>query len=143
MAETSDITYVEYKDEAQIEIVKNIMTTYLSEPYPVYTYRYFLTTWPDLCILCMKGTTCIGCIVSKVSPQKVTGMLKGYIAMLAVEKEYRRLGIGRKLVELTLEKMKASGVGECVLETEIVNEAALRLYESIYNVKNRLWIYKR
>eukprot|EP00826_Nyctotherus_ovalis_P036655 TRINITY_DN3272_c0_g1_i3.p1 TRINITY_DN3272_c0_g1~~TRINITY_DN3272_c0_g1_i3.p1 ORF type:complete len:107 (+),score=29.83 TRINITY_DN3272_c0_g1_i3:147-467(+) len=106
------------------------MEKYLSEPYPVYTYRYFLTTWPDLCILAMKGTECIGCIVSKISPQKSTKALKGYIAMLAVEEEYRRLGLGRKLVQLTLDKMKKMDVSECVLETETENLAALRLYES-------------
>ena len=131
MADTEGITYSEYKDDSQIEVVKKIMEEYLSEPYPVYTYRYFLSTWPELSILAMKGEECIGCIVSKVSPQKNTGMLKGYIAMLAVEKEYRRLGIGRKLVQLSLDKMKKMGVGECVLETETENQAALKLYESL------------
>ena len=138
MAEISaDITYVDYTNESQLSVVKKIMETYLSEPYPVYTYRYFLETWPKLCILAMKGTQCIGCIVSKVSPQKRTGMLKGYIAMLAVEQEYRRLGIGRKLVEVTLAKMKEIDVGECVLETETVNQAALRLYESFGFIRDK------
>ena len=78
----------------------------------------------------MKGTQCIGAIVSKSSKQKKTGMLKGYIAMLAVEQEYRRLGIGRKLVQLTLTRMKELGIAEGVLETETDNAAALKLYES-------------
>ena len=57
--------------------------------------------------------------------------------MLAVEQEYRRAGIGRKLVQLTLDRMKEQGIFECVLETETNNGAALRLYESmcgLYNV---------
>ena len=79
----------------------------------------------------MKGTKCIGAIVSKSSTQKSTGLQKGYIAMLAVEQEYRRLGIGKKLVQLTLDRMKEEKIAECILETEIDNSAALRLYESI------------
>ncbi len=82
----------------------------------------------------MKGERCIAAIVSKSSAQKHTGMLKGYIAMLAVEQEFRRAGLGRKLVRLTLDKMKADNVKECVLETETCNAAALRLYESTRSV---------
>jgi len=126
----SDITFTDYKEEAQLPIVKKMMQTYLSEPYPVYTYRYFLQMWPSLCIFAMKDKEYIGCIVSKVSTQKRTGWQKGYIAMLAVEEKYRRLGIGRKLVEQTLKKMKEMGVAEAILETETCNQAALRLYES-------------
>ncbi len=46
-----EIKYVSYTEESQLEVVKRLMVTYLSEPYPVYTYRYFLETWPGLCIL--------------------------------------------------------------------------------------------
>ena len=49
--------------------------------------------------------------------------------MLAVDKEYRRLGLGRKLVKKTIEAMKELGANEIMLETEETNLAALRLYE--------------
>ena len=51
MAKSEEITYVTYNDESQLHIVKQLMQTHLSEPYPIYTYRYFLDTWPTLCIL--------------------------------------------------------------------------------------------
>jgi N-alpha-acetyltransferase 30 len=51
--------------------------------------------------------------------------------MLAVDVDHRRLGLGRKLVMRTIESMRASGADEVILETEITNTAALRLYESI------------
>lgn len=51
--------------------------------------------------------------------------------MLAVDVNHRRLGLGRKLVMRTIESMRASGADEVILETEITNTAALRLYESI------------
>lgn len=51
--------------------------------------------------------------------------------MLAVDPKYRRFGLGRKLVIKTIESMRASGADEVILETEITNTAALRLYENI------------
>ena len=49
--------------------------------------------------------------------------------MLAVDPEHRRLGLGRKLVERNIEAMKALDADEIILETEVSNNAALRLYE--------------
>ena len=50
--------------------------------------------------------------------------------MLAVDPSCRRLGLGRKLVKMTIEAMQELGADEVILETEITNLAALRLYES-------------
>ena len=51
--------------------------------------------------------------------------------MLAVDSNQRRLGLGRKLVMRTIDAMRDQGADEVILETEITNVAALRLYESI------------
>jgi peptide alpha-N-acetyltransferase len=51
--------------------------------------------------------------------------------MLSVDPDQRRLGLGRKLVTRTIEAMRDVGADEVILETEITNVAALRLYESI------------
>lgn len=51
--------------------------------------------------------------------------------MLSVDPDHRRLGLGRKLVMKTIEAMKELEADEIILETEITNTAALRLYESI------------
>lgn len=50
--------------------------------------------------------------------------------MLAVDPSCRRMGLGRKLVQRTIEAMKDLDADEVILETEITNLAALRLYES-------------
>lgn len=50
--------------------------------------------------------------------------------MLVVVQKYRKLGIGKKLVELFVEEIKNSNGDEVVLETEAVNKAAIGLYES-------------
>ena len=46
-----------------------MIETELSEPYPIYTYRYFVQKWPHLTMLAYKkgdNKKCIGCIVSKL-----------------------------------------------------------------------------
>lgn len=97
---------------------------------------------------------CIGAIVCKLDPidkrdqvkqpntnfnnttqqesEKVQSIsYKGYIAMLVVKKEYRKLKIGSKLVILAVNAMKESNADEIVLETEVTNKPALKLYENL------------
>jgi len=45
------IAVVQYKDETQIEHIVRLITKDLSEPYSIYTYRYFIHNWPYLCFL--------------------------------------------------------------------------------------------
>jgi hypothetical protein len=45
------LRYVEYKDERQMPLIMNLITKDLSEPYSIYTYRYFIHNWPFLCFL--------------------------------------------------------------------------------------------
>ena len=78
---------------------------------------------------------CIGCIVGKLNHNRA-GLLRGYIAMLAVRSGYRNLGIGSKLVKLQLEIMKKQGADLCVLETEVSNKGALKLYEKLNFVRD-------
>ena len=51
--------------------------------------------------------------------------------MLAVREDYRKQGLGSRLVTLGIESMKAAGAAEVVLETEVFNKAALALYENL------------
>lgn len=53
-AEESDhcsITYVRYESELQMPDIIRLITKDLSEPYSIYTYRYFIHNWPQLCFL--------------------------------------------------------------------------------------------
>jgi peptide alpha-N-acetyltransferase len=117
----------------------------LSEPYPIYTYRYFVQKWPELTLLAYfeddPDKKTIGCIVSKLeeNPKHYdnSSRLRGYIAMLAVDPNIRRIGLGRKLVHQNIEDMKKLGAEEIMLETEITNSAALRLYESFGFLKEK------
>jgi hypothetical protein len=45
------ISYEYYRGEEQLPEMASLIEQDLSEPYSVYTYRYFLCQWPHLCFL--------------------------------------------------------------------------------------------
>ena len=89
------VHYVPYESERQMYGIMDMMEKELSEPYSIFTYRYFIHKWPNLCFLAMVDGVMIGTIVCKAE-RTDKGAYRGYIAMLAVEKEYRKHGIGNK-----------------------------------------------
>lgn len=130
------IEYVVYRSELQMPDIMRLITKDLSEPYSIYTYRYFIHNWPKLCFLAMDGDKCVGAIVCKLDLHKKM-VRRGYIAMLAVDSEYRRKKIGSHLVLKAIRAMIADDCDEVVLETEITNQAALRLYENLGFVRDK------
>jgi N-alpha-acetyltransferase 30 len=112
------ITYEVYQNEESLPAIMAIVDRDLSEPYNVFTYRYFLNNWPGLCFIV--STTMLGthlffleflltepCALSQASSNGRTvgtvvckadkdqeERLSGYIAMLAVDEQYRHRGIG-------------------------------------------------
>lgn len=45
------LEYVVYESEVQMPDIMKLITRDLSEPYSIYTYRYFIHNWPKLCFL--------------------------------------------------------------------------------------------
>ncbi|KAK7473679.1 hypothetical protein BaRGS_00035076 [Batillaria attramentaria] len=130
------IQYVVYESEEQMPDIIRLITKDLSEPYSIYTYRYFIHNWPKLCFLAMDGDQCVGAIVCKLDMHKKM-VRRGYIAMLAVDANYRRKKIGSSLVTKAIRAMIADDCDEVVLETEITNKAALRLYENLGFIRDK------
>lgn len=52
----SGVTFVPYESELQLPHIMRLMKADLSEPYSIYTYRYFIHNWPNLCFLVSKKT---------------------------------------------------------------------------------------
>lgn len=115
---------------AHFEELKRLIDADLSEPYSIYVYRYFLNQWPELTFLAFDGDgdKPIGCIVGKCEMHR-NSRLRGYIGMLAVTPRYRGHGIAKHLVKLALDEMRECD--EVMLETEVSNVAALKLYEGL------------
>ncbi|KAJ6619027.1 acyl-CoA N-acyltransferase [Mycena sp. CBHHK59/15] len=124
------IMYRQYSGEADLPYIMDLVQSELSEPYVVYTFRYFLHQ-------CDPATSePIGVIVCKQSMHRDVSN-RGYIAMLSVSKDWRKRGIASALVRNSLEAMKEDGVEEIVLETEYDNSAALSLYESLGFIREK------
>lgn len=103
-----EIRYVRYDGARENEYVagmRQLIAKDLSEPYSIYVYRYFLYQWGDLCFLAMdEKDEMIGVVISKLEAHR-GGPLRGYIAMLAVNKEFRGRGIATKLVRMAIDAM--------------------------------------
>jgi N-alpha-acetyltransferase 30 len=68
----------------------------LSEPYSIFTYRYFVNNWPHLTFLAIHNKKMIGVIIGKLEIHKGSKKNRGYIAMIVVDKEYRGLQLGKR-----------------------------------------------
>ena len=137
LLEKDGLTYKTYPGEEVLQDIINLMQQELSEPYPIFTYRYFVNLWPECNILVYEKGKFIGCIIGKCEKNK-NNKMKGYIAMIAVDKAYRGKKIGRILTNLFINKMKEYKTHEVTLETEVTNTAALALYESVGFVRSRI-----
>jgi peptide alpha-N-acetyltransferase len=156
------IEYIDYCDESMLPDIQTLVSKDLSEPYSVFTYRYFVHNWPSLCI-CVYSSSApssspeavssdkdsiptekvqergsdtrkmIGTLVCKADTEY--GYMAGYIAMLTVAEGYRHFGIGSTLVNKGIERMIEMGCLEVILETEVTNNAALKLYQKLGFVK--------
>lgn len=51
VAGAEGVRLVEYEDERQLSDIMSLVDRDLSEPYSIFTYRYFLHNWPGLCFV--------------------------------------------------------------------------------------------
>ncbi|KAI9479943.1 N-alpha-acetyltransferase 30 [Coemansia sp. RSA 1290] len=148
------VEYRIYEKESDLEPAMALIDQDLSEPYSIYTYRYFVQQWPSLCILAFdkQADKCIGVIICKLEPHKTnpteyfgenkTVLNRGYIGMVAVDPQYRKQGVGSSLVVQALDAMKQQGADEVILEAETSNKGALALYERLGFIREkRLYRY--
>lgn len=84
----------------------------------------------------MHADECVGAIVCKLDIHRKV-IKRGYIAMLAVDIKYRKRKIGSNLVRRAIQAMVEDDADEVVLETEITNRPALRLYENLGFVRDK------
>ncbi|KAH7277212.1 hypothetical protein KP509_39G039900 [Ceratopteris richardii] len=134
------IRYVSYEGEEQLPLIMTLIDDELSEPYSIFTYRYFLTLWPQLCFMAFHEDTCVGTIVCKMGQHRNT--FRGYIAMLVVIKPYRGRGIATELVTRSIQNMRDAGCEEVTLEAEVTNKGALALYGNLgFTRAKRLYKY--
>ncbi|WRT63246.1 uncharacterized protein IL334_000149 [Kwoniella shivajii] len=129
-----ELFYRSFKNEEEdLAGMMRLVAEELSEPYNVYTFRYFLIDWPHLSFLVFptpQSKDSIATIVCKQDSHRGKTN-RGYIAMLSVDKAWRRRGIASKLVQLAIKEMAQRGANEVVLETEFDNAPSLSLYDRL------------
>ncbi|KQK07081.1 N-alpha-acetyltransferase MAK3 [Brachypodium distachyon] len=138
----AEIAYVSYGGEQHLPLVMSLVDAELSEPYSIFTYRYFVYLWPQLTFLAFdaKEGKCVGTVVCKMGEHR--GAFRGYIAMLVVLKAYRGRGIATELVTRSIRVMMESGCEEVTLEAEVTNKGALALYGRLGFIRaKRLYRY--
>jgi ribosomal protein S18 acetylase RimI-like enzyme len=120
---TKPLHYTRYTpahEDAYVASMRQLISKDLSEPYSIYVYRYFLYQWGDLCFMAFDNDSSdsdsdsgrmVGVVISKLEPHR-GGPLRGYIAMLAVQEEYRGRGIATKLVRMAIDAMGERGADE-------------------------------
>ncbi|KAJ4766077.1 N-alpha-acetyltransferase 30 [Rhynchospora pubera] len=137
---TEEIEYVSYGGEHHLPLVMKLVDEELSEPYSIFTYRYFVYIWPNLTFLAFHKGKCVGTVVCKMGEHRST--FRGYIAMLVVIKPYRGKGIATELVTRAIRVMMESGCDEVTLEAEVTNKGALALYGRLGFIRSkRLYRY--
>lgn len=156
--EHNGIVYRHYRSEKDLRTVQSLFAQELSEPYQIWTYRYFVEPWPTLTIFAESEGEIVGCCMANIEIRskctKVDKITKnpdgphaadastykrGYIGMISVIDAYKRRKIGQRLYTIVLKEMKSFGVRVISLETESDNVGALSFYESLGFRKTRLF----
>jgi N-alpha-acetyltransferase 30 len=137
LREHESVEYVRYVDESQLGELTALIDQELSEPYSIYTYRYFIHGWPEHCYLALdRGTgKLVGGIVCALEPRKQ--VLRGYVAMLVVDSAYRKRGIASTLVLAAVHSLRRSNCDLVTLEAEASNGAALGLYQKLGFIREK------
>ncbi|GAA5847906.1 hypothetical protein JCM9279_003485 [Rhodotorula babjevae] len=133
-ADADPISYRAYQGEEDLGAITKLVDEELSEPYNLYTYRYFLDEWPHLCFFACSNGEPIGVVICKQEPhtkssrslpvesstagEAATGeaqeeeqeparrpLMRGYLAMLSTTKAFRGRGVATHLLRLSLSVM--------------------------------------
>ncbi|KAF5837951.1 acyl-CoA N-acyltransferase [Dunaliella salina] len=132
----ASISYRQYSGEQDLPIVMHLVDNELSEPYSIFTYRYFLHYWPKLCFLAFSGDKPVGVVICKLDRHREQAM-RGYVAMLVVDKLCRGKGVGSELVRKSIQAMIEGKCEEVALEAEVTNQGALKLYQGLGFIRDK------
>ncbi|MFW9939215.1 MAG: ribosomal protein S18-alanine N-acetyltransferase [Candidatus Thorarchaeota archaeon] len=111
----------------------------LPEDYPYFFYKSILDNFPEAFLVTTnKENKVIGYVMWRVeqipSLDSLRYVNKGHLVSIAVSEEYRRRGIGTKLLANSMAAVKKHKITEYVLEVRVSNYVAIKLYEK-FNFK--------
>lgn len=121
----------------------------LPEHYSDYFYESLLAELPEAFLVAEIGGKHVGYIMCKseygFSNFKKLGFVKkGHVVSVAVLNEFRRKGIGKGLVEESINGVKTKKCDELYLEVRCSNTEAVLLYENMgFTIRQKLKTYYR
>lgn len=121
---------------ADLESVVNINRVCLPENYAPYFFLDTFNNLPQTFIVAESEGRVAGYIMCRLEHglsdvKKLRLVKKGHIISVAVMPDFRRMGMGRSLVERVLSALSTLGVNECFLEVRIPNNSAIELYKKL------------
>ncbi|KAK1350431.1 N-alpha-acetyltransferase [Hamiltosporidium tvaerminnensis] len=121
-----DVTYSSLTNYMDLKQIYMLFCETLSEPYSYFTFVSFYIKYRKFCFVAYSDNKIVGAIICKLENDE-----SGYMGMLAVDKKYRRVGIGKCLTQMAVNNFKENGIYLIYLETEAVNYISLNFYEKI------------
>lgn len=121
----------------------------LPEHYSDYFYESLLAELPEAFIVAEIDGKHVGYIMCKIefgfsNFKKLGFVKKGHVVSIAVVEEHRRKGIGKALVEESVNGVKLRKCDEFYLEVRCSNTDAVRLYEKMgFAIRQQLNAYYR
>lgn len=108
----------------------------LPENYPEFFFYDHLENWPEIFLVAEVEGNIVGYIMCRIETGigffHMLPVRKGHIVSIAVLKEYRRKGIGLKLMVESMSAMKdVYNAKEVYLEVRVSNEPAINLYRKL------------
>jgi len=119
-----------------IESVVNINRVCLPENYAPYFFLDTFNSSPQTFIVAESHGSVVGYIMCRIEHgfsdvRKLHFAKKGHIISVAVMPEFRRMAIGRSLVERAISALSSVSADECFLEVRVSNDAAIELYRKL------------
>lgn len=112
-------------NESHVAAVAELEKRCFSDPWSINSISSELTNQLSLWVVAMDGERLVGYVGS----QSVLGWAD--MMNIAVDPDYRRLGIGRRLVEELEARLKENKVTCLTLEVRTSNEGAIALYDQL------------
>ena len=106
-----------------VELLRNTENVVLSDTDEREPMGRFLDRNPGLSSVAYKGTELVGTILCSHDGRR------GYLHHLAVDKRYRRLGIGTELVHRSLSLLSKEGITKCNIFLLEENKAGIAFWE--------------
>ncbi len=108
----------------------------LPENYSPYFFMEVYKSCPEAFIVAEIGREVVGYIMCRLEfgfsdVRRFRMVRKGHVVSVAVMPAYRKQGIGRELVVISLKALELHGAEECFLEVRVANEEAVNLYRQM------------